>query len=131
MVKIIEFDNSRPIYQQIIDELLRQMVRGKWPPGSQMPSVRELAEQYRVNPNTVQRVYQEMERNGWTYTKRGQGTFVVENTAQILGLRQELAAESVRRFITELAELGFSRQEVLAIITDELKRADVPKEAGS
>lgn len=89
-----------------------------------MPSVRELAEQLSVNPNTVQRVYQEMERNGWLFTRRGQGTYVTEDASRIRSLRQELALESVRRCIAELRELGFRADQIVELVRQSLPPAE-------
>ena len=78
-----EFSASKPIYRQIAEQLFKKMIRGEIKPGEKLPSVRELAVQTQVNPNTIQRTYNEMERMGVVETRRGQGTFVVEHTEVI------------------------------------------------
>ena len=74
-----DFHASKPIYMQIADKIIQQMVRHELKSGAKLPSVREMAIQTGVNPNTIQRTYAELERMAIVETKRGQGTFVVEN----------------------------------------------------
>lgn len=107
-----------------MEALLREMVTGRRPPGSQMPSVRELAEELRVNPNTVQRVYQEMERNGWTFSRRGQGTFVVDDPPKLQALREALARQAVRSCLTDLQELGYTPEDIRTLIAQELMQQE-------
>ncbi len=109
----LRFDPERPIYQQIIDEFKRAVARGDLKPGDRIPSQRELATQARVNPNTVQRAYREMEWMGLVETLRGQGTFVAGEPALLATLRAEMADEAVERYVGEMRALGFSSQEIL------------------
>lgn len=109
----IEFDPKTPIYIQIIDLLKRDLVTGKLKGGDKMPSVRELAEKYQVNPNTVQRVYQELERENITYTQRGMGTFVREDTLQSGQLKKEMAEKVIQSFFEGMSQLGFNKKEIL------------------
>ena len=78
-----EIDERQPIYRQIVETLIRQIARGFWPPGGKLPSIREVAAAARVNPNTVSRAFQELERTGLVATRRGEGTFVTTNTQVI------------------------------------------------
>jgi GntR family transcriptional regulator len=111
-----DFDRNRPIYLQIGEEICRRIVRGDLPPGARTPSVRELAAELRVNPNTVQRAYQELERNGVLFARRGQGSFVREDPALVGRLRQQIAAAAARRYWTEVAALGMSPEEARRLI---------------
>lgn len=104
----LRFNPERPIYQQIIDEFKRAIARGELAPGDRIPSQRELATQARINPNTVQRAYREMEWLGLTETLRGQGTFVVQAAEPLRSLRHDMAAEAVDSFIAEMSALGFT-----------------------
>lgn len=111
----LRFDPERPIYQQIIDEFKRAIARGELAPGDRVPSQRDLATQARVNPNTVQRAYREMEWLGLVETLRGQGTFVTQEPTLLASLRAEMAADAVRRFVTEMRGLGFATEEILQL----------------
>lgn len=116
-----EFDPNIPIYLQIIHSIKREIVAGILRPGDKLPSVREQAEALTVNPNTVQRAYQELERESVTETRRGMGTFIVERDSLAEGLRPEMATEIVRACITGLAGLGFKPAETLEAIRNELR----------
>lgn len=87
----MEFNNNIPIYLQIIDNIKQDIVVGKLKAGQKMPSVRELAGRLKVNPNTIQRVYQELDREKITFTKRGMGTYVTEEEKIISSLKEELS----------------------------------------
>lgn len=110
------FDPHTPIYLQIMEELRRALARGELRPGDRVPAVRELAARLLVNPNTVQRAYQELEREGLLVTRRGQGTFVADGPAVVREIRERLAAEAVGRFLAEMADLGFGAEEALALL---------------
>ncbi len=104
-----QFDPAIPIYRQIMDEISGQIISGKLKAGGQLPSVRELAQTFQVNPNTIARAYRELEREGIVFTRRGQGTFVSEEEGIFVTLKRERAS-----FFREMSSLGFSRQESLA-----------------
>ena len=110
------FDENKPIYIQIMDWIKKQLVAKEYLPGEKLPSVRDLSKQLEVNPNTVQRAYMEMEREMLVYTKRGQGTFIVDEPEIALKLRQEMVLDRVARFVREMEEFGFSHDELLKII---------------
>lgn len=104
----LDFDLTKPIYLQIVDEIKRAVARGELGPGDRIPSLRELAQQARVNPNTVQRAFQEMERSGLTETLRGQGTFIRGDPGLVERVRGEMAREALDVFLTEMTALGFT-----------------------
>lgn len=106
------FLTSQPIYMQLADLLKKQIVRGQLRPGDKLPSVRELAIQYTVNPNTVQRTYRELEQDGVVEVRRGQGTFVIRDDGITHRLRETLKQEYVTTFVQHMREMGFSLQEV-------------------
>lgn len=89
-----------------------------------MPSVRELAVQTQVNPNTIQRTYNEMERMGVVETRRGQGTFVVEHTEVIDDLKREMRSEVIGQFVQSMEELGLSKQDMLLELDRFLQKGD-------
>lgn len=117
------FDPGLPIYQQIIDEFRRALARGELTPGEKIPSQRELAQVSKVNPNTVQRAYREMEAMGVVESLRGQGTFISSDPALLAKIRTEMAAESVRRFVQEMQRLGLDSAAILALTESALREA--------
>jgi len=108
------FDNSKPIYMQIIDKINQQIIRGEIMSGHKLPSVREMAVQMGVNPNTIQRTYSELERMEIVETRRGQGTFVTENTSLIEELKLRLQMDIIEAFVLNMKELGFTEKEMLS-----------------
>jgi GntR family transcriptional regulator len=107
------YNATQPIYLQIIRRLCRQVVRGDLKAGEKLPSVRDMAAQAGVNPNTVQRVYTEMERLEIAETRRGLGTFITENESRLRQLREDLKSEHIGSFISDMGEMGFSPQEII------------------
>jgi len=112
----LNFDLAKPLYLQIIDEFKCAMARGEILPGDRIPSIREMAEQIKVNPNTVQRAYQEMERMQLTETFRGQGVYVRNDPDLLNRIRDEMARESLEIFMGEMIALGFKPPEILALV---------------
>ena len=110
------FDDNLPIYLQIMDLIKTQMISKEILPGDKLPSVRDMSKQLEVNPNTVQRAYVEMEREMLVYTKRGQGTFIVDEPEAILKLREEMVLDRVDTFVKEMEAFGFSHDELLKVI---------------
>ncbi len=104
---------------QIMDYLKTKIAIGEIGGGEQLPSVRELSKELRVNPNTVQRSYQELERENLVYTQRGMGTFVAEDENIVMSLKKSMAEEIINNFIQEMEGLGFSQKEIVEIILDE------------
>ncbi|MHC1685457.1 MAG: GntR family transcriptional regulator [Clostridiaceae bacterium] len=109
----MKFNESAPIYMQIIQKIKADIVSGKLKGGDKMPSVREFSENFKVNPNTVQRVFQELEREGITYSQRGIGTFIVEGDTILKQLKNSEAQKYTERFIDEMKELGMNKDEIL------------------
>lgn len=103
-----KFDPNIPIYLQIINTIKQQIVSGELKPGDRFVSVREMAENLSVNPNTVQRAYQELEREGVSETRRGMGSFIVEREDLISELKSEMARKIMENFIEGMRALGFS-----------------------
>ncbi|KAB2338670.1 GntR family transcriptional regulator [Cytobacillus depressus] len=116
-----EFQASKPIYMQIVDKINQQIIRGDLMPGNKLPSVREMAIQSGVNPNTIQRTYSELERMEIVETKRGQGTFVTENIDLIKELKVKLQMEVIEAFFNNMKELGFSEEEMISGLESYIK----------
>jgi len=116
----MEFNNSIPIYLQIIDNIKQDIVVGKLKAGEKMPSVRELAGILKVNPNTIQRVYQELDREKITFTKRGMGTYVTEEEKTISSLKEEISKKIILDFVEGMNKLGFSNKELINALKEYL-----------
>ena len=117
-----EFRGDAPIYAQLTDQFRRRIVSGDLPPGTRLPSVRDLAAEAGVNPNTMQRAMAEMERLGLVYSQRTAGRFVTEDEAVIRGLREELARDQIETFLAGMRELGFAREEIAALLKERGER---------
>ncbi|WP_413375806.1 GntR family transcriptional regulator [Paenibacillus taichungensis] len=114
----IEFDNNLPIYLQIMQYIKRQIVIGTLKAGDKIPSVRELAAELQINPNTVQRTFQELEREEVVETKRGLGRYVTSEESKIMTIKKEMAGELLDRFLTGMQELGIEEQDIVNIVAD-------------
>lgn len=112
----IDDKDPRPIYQQIVDEVRRGLVTGTLSEGDPMPSVRQLAAELKVNPNTVQQAYRELERDGVVYVRRGQGTFVADVRSGSARERKALAAAVAQRALQEAWRHGLDVAELVEAI---------------
>ena len=110
--------DARPLYVQIMDEIRRALVRGTLQPEDPLPSVRELAVELVVNPRTVSQAYQELEREGVVYVRRGQGTFVAPDAQPDRHARRELAAGVARRALLDARRNGLGLDELLLTIRE-------------
>ncbi|WP_404461865.1 GntR family transcriptional regulator [Sutcliffiella horikoshii] len=108
-----KYDADKPIYLQIIDRISKEIVRGVLKPGDKLPSVREMAIQSGVNPNTIQRTYSEMERMEIVETKRGQGTFVIDDKGMLMRLKKGMETKVVESFVQSMREIGASEKEIV------------------
>ena len=115
----IEFNDKTPIYLQIMDLIKMDIVIGKLKAKDKLPSVREMAINLNVNPNTLQRSYQELERLGIVYTQRGMGTFVGEDKNMVNDLKKEMAKEVIDSFILRMKSLGFTDNEIIQSVSKE------------
>lgn len=106
----LNYRDSRPIYEQIKDGLRRMIVTGAMAQDEKLPSVRALATQLSINPNTIQRAYTQLESEGYVYTVSGRGTFVSEGQEQNRQRRREVTAR-VLPLMAELRDLGMTREE--------------------
>lgn len=112
----MEFQANIPIYLQIIDMVKLQIVSGRLQPGEKLKSVRELALEYGVNPNTMQKALAELEWEHLLYTMRTAGRYVTEDAALISKLREELAAERIGHFFEELSRFGYGNDEIKQLL---------------
>lgn len=110
------FRNDLPIYSQLVVLLTRSIVSGHYAPGERLPSVRDLALQAGVNPNTMQRAFAELERQELVTSARTAGRFVTEDADRIHRAREMLAHHQVTEFLKNMQELGFSTEESRALL---------------
>lgn len=113
------FRADRPIYIQLEEQIKLRIVSGMYAAGQQMPTVRELAEEAAVNPNTLQRALAELERQGLLYTQRTSGRFVTEDDSVIERAKNDLAREQVSGFLKNMFAIGYSRGDVIRLIEKE------------
>lgn len=118
------FQADRPIYAQLMEEIKHRIISGVYKPGEKMPSVRELAAEASVNPNTMQRAFAQLEQEGLLYTQRTSGRFVTEDEERIMDMKNELAKELIRDFWKNMEQLGFGRQQTLTLLTTMKEECD-------
>lgn len=111
-----KFSDDAPIYQQIMDGIKQRIATGDWVPGQKLPSVRELAVEVGVNPNTMQKALAELEREGLLYAKRTAGRFVAEQKGITKGLQEELMEKYVEEFLANMRRLGYSLEDTVALL---------------
>lgn len=114
----LNYRDSRPIYEQIKDGLRKLIVTGAMQPDEKLPSVRALAQQLSINPNTIQRAYNELENEGYIYSIPGKGSFASGDSGAEEGRKQELMAK-MRELAVELKYLGVSEAELAALLREE------------
>lgn len=113
-----EFNNNVPIYVQIVEQLKIQIISGKMKPGERISSVRDLALQLKVNPNTLQKALQELEEQKLIYTERTNGKFVTENQKLIDKYKNEYAIDLSKKYIDNMKEIGFELNEVIEYLKE-------------
>ncbi|WP_369900494.1 GntR family transcriptional regulator [Bacillus manliponensis] len=120
----LEFAANIPIYIQVMEYIKKEIVTGRLLPGDKIPSVRELASELQVNPNTIQRTFQELEREGIVVTRRGMGRYVTSEGDKIMELRKEMAKELLHSFIHGMGNLGFTEEEIISILRSSLQERE-------
>ncbi|WP_127530283.1 GntR family transcriptional regulator [Paenibacillus kobensis] len=119
-----EFNASKPIYLQLADRIHRQIISGELKAGEKLPSIRDMGLKFNMNPNTVQRTYSELEREGILETKRGQGTFVSERQDRLIHQRDKLKQEQIEQFVRVMREMGYSAAEILSGLKEYLNNVE-------
>ena len=114
-------DDARPIYLQLEDIIKSKIIAGIYKPGQKLPSVRELAAEAAVNPNTMQKALSELERSGLVYAQRTSGRYITEDTHIMKHLKQQLAHEQIRQFLEAMSHLGFTKEESIQLLIEESK----------
>lgn len=116
-----ELNSDRPIYTQILEKIKTLIVCGVYNPGDKLPSVRDLAAQVGVNPNTMQRAFAELERSELIITQRNSGRVVTSDENLINAIKKEMAQMQVNDFIENMKQIGFTNNEIISIINETLR----------
>lgn len=113
--------SDRPIYAQLIEKLQLDIITGHYKPGEKLPSVRDLASEASVNPNTMQKALSELERSGLVYAQRTSGRFITDDQELIKNTRNELARMQIRDFIRTMRQFDLDDDEILHLIQEIMK----------
>ena len=119
-----QFSNDAPIYAQLIRGIQIRIVAGIFPTGERLPSVRDLAAEAGVNPNTMQRALSELEREGLLYSARTTGRYVTDDVRLVNSLKRRLAEGRIGAFLQDMRGLGFESEELLDILRQELEKEE-------
>ncbi|HIR97287.1 MAG TPA: GntR family transcriptional regulator [Candidatus Merdisoma faecalis] len=117
-------DDTRPIYLQIEDLIKTNIIAGVYQPGQKLPSVRDLAAEASVNPNTMQKALTELERSGLVYTQRTSGRFITEDISKMTELKEQLAREQIQLFLKNMEQLGLSRDDIRRLLEKEWREEE-------
>ena len=116
-----EMRSDRPIYVQLMSEIELRIINGLYPIGTKLPSVRDLATEAGVNPNTMQKALTELERKGLLYTQRTSGRFITDDSAMVQQLRIQLATIQISYLFDQMRQLGFDQKATLELIESTIK----------
>ena len=117
-----DLENDRPIYLQLMERIQQDIIKGVYQSGGKIPSVRELALEAAVNPNTMQKALSELERSGLVYSQRTSGRFITEDKKLLSHMKSELAKTHIHDFFTSMRQLGFCDEEILELVTEAIKK---------
>ena len=116
-----ELNADRPVYTQILEIIRTRIISGIYAPGSRLPSVRELAAEASVNPNTMQRAFVELEKSGLVTTQRGSGRTVTEDITMIEQVQKEIAVLQIKGFFEKMNKLGYDDAHILKLVTETIE----------
>ena len=112
----LSFKEDRPIYTQLLEQILARNVTGQYKLGERLPSVRELAAEAGVNPNTMQRALAELERIGLVYSQRTSGRMITDDAQKIGEMKMQLAQDVIEEFLQNMKKLGYEQKEIAQLI---------------
>ena len=107
---------ERPIYIQLVEQIKLQILSGHYRPGERFPSVRELATEAAVNPNTMQKALAELEREGLVYSQRTAGRFVSDNKEKTDRLQEEMTMECIKTFVAQMEKMGYKKEQIIEML---------------
>ena len=111
-----EFKDDRAIYIQLIEQIQLRIISGLYKVGGRLPSVRDMASEASVNPNTMQRALSELEKIGIVYSEGTSGRFITDDIQKIEELKKALAIEQAEKFLTSMEKMGFNKEESIIIV---------------
>ena len=117
-------ESSRPSYLQIIERVQMDIITGRYQPGDKLPSVRDLAQEAAVNPNTMQKALSELERSGLIYSQRTSGRFITEDKELIHQMQKELAAAEVSAFVAHMKQLVITPEEIRQLLAETIEEEE-------
>ena len=109
-------NSERPIYAQIMERITMDIISGIYTPGAKLPSVRDLAQEAGVNPNTMQKALSELERTGLLFSQRTSGRFITEDLAMIEKTKEDLASIQIKEFLEKMEHIGFTKESTIQLI---------------
>jgi len=121
------FDNQTPIFQQIVEHVLSQIAKGELGLGEKMPTVRNMAAEYKVNPNTMQKSLEKLGDMGFLYTERTSGRFVTEDAEKIVALKREIPQKMTQNFVKEMRDFGVASEEILEYVEEGIAAKTTPQ----
>jgi len=110
------FNDDRPIYVQLMEQIQLRILSGVYKIGDKLPSVRDMASDASVNPNTMQKALTELERTGLVFSQRTSGRFITEDSNMINDIRNNLAKEQIEKFLCSMQKIGYTKQETIKLI---------------
>ena len=114
----VDTRDRKPIYEQLTENIRRLVLQGVLQPHEQLPSVRALAVELAINPNTIQKAYAELERQGITYSLPGRGSFVSDNVTELSRAQLAQTADALRTAMKAAKDAGMTREEALALLSE-------------
>ncbi|MBQ7370732.1 MAG: GntR family transcriptional regulator [Blautia sp.] len=120
---VLDYQDRRPLYEQIVEKFRILILKNALPPGSRMPSVRQLAMELSINPNTIQRAYMELEQDGLIYPVKGKGNFVAE-VDQIRDQSRKLWQEELDTLIKQGTDMDISEEELVELVRESYRKAN-------
>lgn len=114
-------DNNKPVYIQLVEQLKSKIISGEFKAGEKIDSVRSLAEDAQVNPNTMQKALVELEREELVFSKRTSGRFVTDDKEKIKSMKKEVANEEIKNLKINLERLGFTKNEIINLVISNIK----------
>lgn len=114
-------DSDRPIFLQIVERIQMDIISGRYKAGDKLPTVRDLAGEAAVNPNTMQKAFAELERMGLVYSQRTSGRFITEDLSLIEGLKKDFAQAKIEEFLDNMRQIHFDDEEILSLIQQKMK----------
>lgn len=116
-----QFNSDKPIYQQIMTYIKLKIISGIYKPGDKLPTVRELANDAEVNPNTMQKALTELERDNLVFSMRTAGRYITKDQNIINNVKKSMAQGEIKKFIKTMKSIGYSEEEILTLVSDVLR----------